>query len=73
MIEPLEPFVTSENVKPVPLPPVAVKSSAARGAELPAPPVMETPAPTVTLAEVLLPSPSVTLTTSLPLPIAPAL
>ncbi len=59
-------------MKPVPLPPLALKLCVPRGATVAALGLIVTPAPTVTVALALLPSESVTVTTSVVLPVAPA-
>src|SRR5579871_711397 len=72
LTEPPEPLTVSEKVRPVPLPPEAMKVFDPRGATEAAVGLMLTPAPTVTLAVATLPVPSLTLTTSVTLGVGPA-
>ena len=65
-------LVTSEKAKPVPLPPLAPKSTLPRGATDALVGLRATPAPTVTLANLMFPRLSVTFTTSVTLGVAPA-
>ncbi len=69
---PPDPFVVSVYVNPIPLPPLALKLRVPSGATLADAGLIETPAPTVMVAPALLPSASVTVTTSVVLPVAPA-
>src|SRR5215471_12449915 len=69
---PPEALVLSANRKLLPLPPEAVKPTLPRGATLTDGGLMVTAAPTATLAVALLPSESTTRTTSVTLPVAPA-
>jgi hypothetical protein len=69
---PPEPLVVSVKLRPVPLPPEAVKVLVPRGATAAEVGLMLTPAPTVTVAVAALPSGSVTVTTSVALAVAPA-
>ena len=69
---PPDPFVVSVYVKPVPVPPDALKLCAPSGATLAVAGVIVTPALTVIVAVALFPSASVTLTTSVVLPVEPA-
>ena len=68
---PPEALVDSDQVKPAPLPPLAVKVADPRGAVV-ATPAMETPGPTATFSVAALPSESMTWTTSVTLAVAPA-
>ena len=67
-----EALVASVYVKPVPLPPDAPKVWVARGATVAVVGLIVTPGPIVTVAVALLPSESVTLTTSDVLAVGPA-
>ena len=67
-----EPFVVRLNTKPLPLPPDALKVWLPRGARLGLAGDSVSPPPTDTLALALLPSESVTLTTSVVLAVGPA-
>ncbi len=69
---PPEPLVVSVYVNPVPLPPDPLKLLVPRGATVAVVGVMLTPALTVSVALALLPSESVTFTTSVALAVVPA-
>ena len=69
---PPEPLVTNAYAKPVPLPPLALKLCAPRGATAAAAGDRLIPGPTVTVAVAVVPTPSVTWITSVTLPVAPA-
>jgi hypothetical protein len=69
---PPDALVVREKAMPAPLPPEAVKVLAPRGATLVALGVMLSPPPTEMLAVALLPSESVTVTTSVALGVGPA-
>jgi hypothetical protein len=71
-IVPPDAFVASDHAQPVPLPPAAVNVRLALGASVAVAGVIDTPAVTVMLTVAVFPSESTTWTTSVTLPVAPA-
>ena len=69
---PPDAFVDSDQIYPVPLPPEAVKAWVPRGGTVAVAGEMVTPAVTVTLRVAVFPSESITWTTSVTLPVDPA-